>query len=362
MRIIQIVADGSPGGGTTVVVDLLTYLSKRKDVELTFITEKNSYAYKLAKACGIDTRGVHFFRSRLDMNLNRELSSMIGAARPDIVHVHGARAAFPLCFANAKLRRSFRFIYTVHGYHFSRKDLVRRLLGALAEKFIHKTANVSVFVCDADRRDAIRWRLITPDTPHILIYNGISAGDLPLPTARPPKHLAFVGRLCAQKNPELMVRIVERLKDRGFTATLIGGGDSEAQVRTLVDQLELSSIIRITGRLSRHDALAEFDKCGMLVLPSKWEGLPLVCQEALLMGIPTVAAAVNGVPEVIQEGRTGRLITSESPSVWSEAILQLAENADMREKFIRDGRQFALERFPLENMLQKYLAIYTKYS
>ncbi len=80
-------------------------------------------------------------------------------------------------------------------------------------------------------------------------------------------------------------------------------------------------------------------------MPSIWEGLPNVVLEAMLAGLPVIATAVGGVPEVVQDGETGILVQPCSPDELAGAILRMWGDADLRQRCAAAGRAFVVQRY-----------------
>ena len=86
-------------------------------------------------------------------------------------------------------------------------------------------------------------------------------------------------------------------------------------MRARIDELALTDRIRLTGALVEKDTLAEIANADVMVLPSLMEGLPVVLIEALALQKPVLASRVAGIPELIEENRTGMMFT---PSDWRD--------------------------------------------
>ena len=355
MKVLELVADGAPGGGTTVVLALVEDTAAQDDWQVHLCTQDQSYGLARGKALGVGTTGVDFFRGRLSFEPPRRLRALIAAERPDLIHVHGARAGLSLSRAMAPGARPV--LYTVHGYHFEQKPWPLKRLAMMAERRISQFADHTVFVCEHDRKLAQTHGLLG-QRPSSVVYNGILPDELPPAAPDDPKRIAFLGRLCDQKHPEMVIDVAEELAEEGFTFVVVGGGDLLESLRESVERRGLSSIISLTGALPRDEALEAIRSAGILMMPSRWEGFPMVPLEAMSMGIPVVAAAVSGVPEVIEYERNGLLVGDRSAGAYASALRRIAGDAAFRQSMILAARETVNGRFLRRHMSQAYLDLY----
>jgi glycosyltransferase involved in cell wall biosynthesis len=120
--------------------------------------------------------------------------------------------------------------------------------------------------------------------------------------------------------------------------------------------MQLSEDVIFTG--IRQDVPNILGLLDVFVLPSLWEGLPIALLEAMAAGLPVVATAVGGTPEVVVEGETGFLVPPRDPEALAEAILRLLREPDLRRRMGEAGRKRVAEHFSVEQMVQKTEALY----
>ena len=145
------------------------------------------------------------------------------------------------------------------------------------------------------------------------IPNGIEL-DLAAATGSPDgRCLGFLGRLVEQKNPLLLLEVLDALRADGYRLAIIGDGPLSEQLRRRAAALALTDRIELMGSLPRAQALDRLRAIDVLLLPSLWEGMPLAALEAMAIGVPVVASAVGGLTEVIEDGRSGFLIEGRDP-------------------------------------------------
>ena len=351
MKILHVVCDGAPGGGTNHVMQLLGGLGETIECEL--LTEKGSYLFNTASDLGMKVHGGSFFKSRLDRNATARIREVVEAVQPDLVHCHGGRAAFFESF----LPRKVPVVYTVHGFHHARKKIAQRTMGWLAEyRTIRRMSHV-IFVSQYDRDLAVHERLLPIDKSHSVIHNGIAPPKRP--TAGEPMGIGFVGRFVYQKNPELFLDVAERMPEEKFA--MVGGGDLDVKIQSEIKRRNLGNRVSLLGSLDHKKTIEVISNLRMLVMTPRWEGLPLLPLEAMLLKVPIVSTAVGGIPEVLKHGHTGMLASTGSAEELAKHIQTLQRDCGLRNQIINNAFQFATSNFLEGRMLRRTSEVYASF-
>jgi glycosyltransferase involved in cell wall biosynthesis len=142
--------------------------------------------------------------------------------------------------------------------------------------------------------------------------------------------LLFVGRLRIRKGLEVLLAAVARLRRTCPAARLLIAGDGEHRpaVEATVGELGLGDAVTLLGRCDRARVRGLLQEAAALVVPSTYEGMPLVILEAMEAGVPVVASRVSGIPEVVEEGVTGWLVPPEDPERLAAALAQVLAEPD----------------------------------
>ena len=350
MRVLQIVADGNPGGRTTHVLQILRGF--RSTHSMGLITQSRSYLFHQAEGLDIPSYGLHFFRSRLNLAVSFHLNKIYSEWKPDLIHVHGGRAGLFHTITGTTVPT----VYTVHGFHFLHKPSGIRWLATFAERVIISRANRIIFVSEHDAKIARACKILPDNKPTSVIHNGIQLRKVPEDHTTPAKHVGFVGRLEYPKDPFLFLDALELLPD--YTATMVGGGSLESAVKQEITHRDLAKRVRQVGSLSHQESLKILSTFDVLLLTSRWEGLPLVVLEAMWAGVPVVAVNVSGLSEIIEDKKNGLLIDERSGQALAWAVRAAVENHELRTEMINQARQHVRNRFSEENMFSEIQKIY----
>jgi colanic acid/amylovoran biosynthesis glycosyltransferase len=150
-----------------------------------------------------------------------------------------------------------------------------------------------------------------------------------------------VGRLVPEKGSPVLVDALERLRDLGvsFEARLVGGGELEPLLRRRIETAGLSRHVSLTGPLGQHELPAQYHWADVFCLPSFQEGLPVVLMEAMATELPVVTTAIAGIPELVQDGHTGRVLTPGRPDLIAGELAQLGADVARRRLWGQAGRR-----------------------
>jgi glycosyltransferase involved in cell wall biosynthesis len=151
----------------------------------------------------------------------------------------------------------------------------------------------------------------------------------------------FLGRLSPVKGPDVLLEAVGRLAARHPEATFVFAGDGQLRgpLQEAARRLGVERQVRFVGQVPREDVPAYLTACDLLALPSRSEGLPHAVLEAMAFGLPVVASAVGGVPEVVQDGVTGALVPPEDPAALADALSPLLAEPDRRQRYAEAARR-----------------------
>jgi glycosyltransferase involved in cell wall biosynthesis len=160
-----------------------------------------------------------------------------------------------------------------------------------------------------------------------------------------------VGRLAPQKGQRHLIRAMPLLLERvpRAHAVIAGGGDLEAFLRDLADEMGVAERVHVLG--PRKDVPELMHAIDVFAMPSIWEGFGLVLLEAMAAGRPIVASRVATIPEVVVDGKTGLLVPAGDPLALAEALAQLAHQSALATRFGEAGRERLRRHFSIDKMV-----------
>ncbi len=194
----------------------------------------------------------------------------------------------------------------------------------------------------------------------VVVYNGIAIETVPKASPQDIRKtwgiadkdilIGAVGSLIKRKGIRDLIEataIVAKRSEHPLKCMIIGKGQEKGNLIEMVKRKNLDGRVIFTGFQS--DAISYINALDIFVLASKSEGLPRVILEAMLMERPVVASDVIGSSELVVNGETGFLFPVGRADMLAEAILKLVENAELRERMGKNGRNLVIENFSIDN-------------
>jgi glycosyltransferase involved in cell wall biosynthesis len=135
---------------------------------------------------------------------------------------------------------------------------------------------------------------------------------------------------------------------------IVGEGPESARLRLLHRELGLGDAAVFLGEVTRATLAVEYTSAHCFCLPTVQEGFGLVFAEAMAAGLPVVACRAAAVPEIVQDGRTGFLVSQRSPDELARALETLLMNTTLGQDFGRAAAQ-EVEAFGLERVARRFL-------
>ena len=285
----------------------------------------------------------------------RELRALVRTVRPELVQLNSSKAGVLARVALAGLH--IPVVFTAHGWAFSGRGGKAGAFYTNAERACAPLCQAIVCVSSWDLKLA-RERRIAPAGKLHLIHNGVTV-DPGTPARRPAGRELVLGctaRLAPPKDIDTMLRALALPETAPWTLRVFGEGPDREQLEGLRAELGLEGRATFLG--SRDDVPAQLADCDAFSLISDWEGLPYSILEAMAAQLPVIATRVGGIPDLIVEGVTGRLIPPRDPGALAGALAELAADPARARELGEAGFRRASRTFSLERMLGRYDALF----
>jgi len=199
------------------------------------------------------------------------------------------------------------------------------------------------------------------------IYNGLELERFPFSDAsvRPPLVIA-VGRLVEKKGFADLIEACGLLARRGcnFTCQIIGTGELEDDLRATIDSLGLKGRVTMLGAIPQFEVIQRVMSAAVLVAPcivgtdGNRDGLPTVLVEAMALGTPCISTDVTGIPEVVQDGKTGLVVRQHDPAGLAAAIERLLIDPPLRRELGVRARELVEEKFNSRNNAESLRSVF----
>ena len=251
-----------------------------------------------------------------------------------VSYVEELRAVRPLVFQGRVLgrpggvERRFRWL----------KAPLQIVLGSLTASVADLVLAPSAATAEEIRRD------YKVERPGVLpnVTGGLESGPV-VEEAGEGAYFLFVGRLRIRKGVEVLLEAMKELPD--VRLLIAGDGEHRASLERRASELELGSAVRFLGRCDASRVRGLLRRARALVVPSIYEGMPLVVLEAMEAGVPVIASAVSGIPEVVEDGGTGWLVPPEEPGDLAAALAAAWTDPAEAARRGAAGRRRVEERF-----------------
>ncbi len=366
LRIMEMIDKPSLGGGQTALLLLAGNLDPHR-FEVVIASGGDGPLAREAGQKGIAYVSVSLGK-RLSFKPVREIADILGERKIDLLHTHGGIAGLYGRSA-ARRARTPAVVHTLHGIHYLhyRNPLLRRLY-ILLERRYSRTTDRLILVCRSDLTQAQKHRLAAEEKMTVIL-NGtdirLDVGADEIVHRRDewgwPPGVPIVGtvaRLHRQKGVIDLLRAAPRILGAFPEAKIavVGEGPQGKSLRREARRLGLENRFLFLGE--RKDAASLLAMFDIFVSPALWEGLPFVLIEAAAMGKPIIATAVDGVPEVIENGKTGLLVPPGNPEALAEAALRLLGDREEARRLGEAARALVPPRFPLRRMVEQTQSLY----
>ncbi|MCX6719355.1 MAG: glycosyltransferase family 4 protein [Candidatus Taylorbacteria bacterium] len=375
MRILYIITKSNWGGAQRHVYDLATAM-KAKGHEVMIALGGNGILQQRLESASIFTYPIESLARDVSVSKDfkpfKEICSIIKNKRPDIIHLHSPKAAGLGALAGRILRVK-NIIVTVHGWTFNEsRPFYERIVIAFFSWLTMILAHTTILLSEYEYAQALKFpfvehkiKLISPGIqPHILMsvdgakqFIGKHIG-MDLNSFNKRFTIGTIAELHPNKGLPYLIDAME-IVTRQYPQTvcvIIGDGEDRTVLGSLIKEKKLEQNIFLAGYI---DQASEYLKAfNIFVLPSIKEGMPYAILEAGCASMPVVATPAGGIPEIIEDMRSGIIIQAKNSRELSHGISFMIENTEERRRYGAALRERVISKFSLERMLGEVEKLY----
>ncbi len=278
----------------------------------------------------------------------------------NLVHAHFANHPAVAALIIHRLT-GIPYSFTAHGsdLHVERRMLDKKVeAAAFAVTISSYNKELMIRECGEDVRGKIH-----------VIHSGVDPNVF-RPAPRQAKngrpHILCVGSYEEVKGHTYLVEACRILRDRGvdFVCDLVGEGPLRGKVEAQIERAGLQNVALVHGGRPRPEVAQMMADADIMVLPSvptrrgKREGIPVVLMEAMASGLPVVSSAISGIPELVENGRTGLLTPPGDAADLADALQQLLQDPELRTRMGRLGREKVIREFNLYRSAERLAKLF----
>lgn len=360
MVILHILAPGAVGGLERVVRSLAAgHRALGHRVCVAVIHEPGQTEHPFVTA--LSDSGIEIFpipvAPRAYLTERAMIAALCGKLRPDVVHTHGYRA--DVVDGGAARRLGIPTVTTVHGFTGGgwKNRLYERLQRRAFRQFDAVVA-VSRPLAEALVREGVprgRVHEIRNAWDDAVAFQDRSAACRELGVPNDGFRLGWVGRVSQEKGPDVMLQALALLGDPAVRLSMVGDGPERDVLQRRGEALGIAA--RVTWHGTVAEAAPLFRAFDVFVLSSRTEGTPMALFEAMAAGVPVVATAVGGVPEVISRAEA-ILVRPDDPTRLADAIREALSDPAAARARARAARQRLEREFAVQPWLERYDVLY----
>lgn len=369
-KLTLIISRAGIGGAQAHVLSLIEHFAEHYD--LLLISGSTGPLIDQANAIGARTLVIPKIDSFNAFKALLALRAKLAQEQPDLVHVHSALASFYGRMATKLC--GLKTLYTVHGWHFfDEPNRVSMFIKIAVEWVFQYLTNYWITVSEFDHQMGVKYGLFRACNARVIV-NGIAptqhlnqkytTNKLVLDsTENDVFKLVFIGRIARQKNVLSALEIIECTAPSVHLTLYLSGKVSAEIVRAINSS---SAQNRLTLIMNNPYAANELEQFSMMLMTSRYEGMPIVALEAMRAGLAIIATDVCGMNEVIEQGKTGILVPADQIDQIAQHINDLAsehlrDRTNGPSKVERMGavaQENFIQYFTEEKMLERTACIY----
>lgn len=305
-----------------------------------------------------ETLGIKCIQLGLSLKGLIALGNYLKIQKFSIIHTHLIHADI-LGRIAALMSNNHSIVFTtVHGTEWFRREkqfypfIIRKIDRWLSQPRNHFIIAISESV----RHVLIKNEKINPEKI-TLLYNAVQVHRPATRQTRDNLKVLYLGRLSAEKNVACLIQAMEQLKSFKMSLTIVGNGEEKDFLLTLVKRLELEAVVAfVDGKFDVDDFYQSHD---VLVLPSQHEGLGIVILEAFSHAMPVIGSNIEGIGELLRDGR-GLLFENSNSSSLAQKLSWANSHREALSDLGKKGYEYVIKYHNIEDYVNRLIYLYKK--
>lgn len=323
MKILHVLSSNKFSGAENVACQIAGLYEHCPDVDVIYCSPEGPIREALTD------RRVTFVSVGESLTMS-SLKKIIKKQTPDIIHAHDMRASFIVSFVCGKIP----YVSHIHNNAFDSRGISLKsivyYLAAKKAKHIIWVSNSAFkgyrFHKDFETKSTVLYNIIDEENLYSKMKEDRNSYDY---------DVVYVGRLTYPKNPQRLMKILLKVVQAmpQIKIAVIGTGELEEEILELNRELKLEDNVKFLG--FQKNPLKILHDSKVMVMTSRWEGLPMCALESLALGVPIVSTPTDGLKELIVDGENGFL--SNEDDVLKDSIIEIVRNNDLHDKLSKNA-------------------------
>jgi len=324
MKVMHVLNSRIYSGAEKVVCQIIKDFERSGDVQMVYCSPESEIVEKMLAEQNVTYLQV---KELTPGNLKR----VIAEQKPDLIHAHDMRAGLVAALSCGKIP----LVSHIHNNAYDARGLSLKSVGYLIAGF---KAKKIIWVSNSSYEGYLFHKLFAKKS--LVLYNIIDTELIFDKKAQDSNtydyDMIYVGRLTYQKDPQRLMRLCARLKEKkpGLNVAIVGTGELLEETTALRDQLGLQENVHFLGFQSNPIKMVHDSKA--MILTSRWEGTPMCALEAMALGTPIVSTPSDGMKDLLEDGVSGYL--TDDDTVMAEDLLKIMNDPMHRQMLSENAK------------------------
>lgn len=345
MKVLHLLQSNRFSGAENMVCQIIDMMKAYPEYEMVYCSADGPIREELQK------QGIRFVPMK--KSCVAEVRRVLKQEKPDVIHAHDMGASFYAALTCGKTK----LISHIHNNAFDSRRISLKSLAYLVAAWKAKC----IFWVSGTACEGYFFHNLVKKKCSVL-YNIVNVDVLYQRMALDPKtydyDIVYLGRLTYPKNPQRLMNVLAKIvaKKPDVKIAVIGQGDLEAETKALAETLALTNNVSFLG--FQRNPYKILHDAKVMLMTSRWEGLPMCVLESLALGTPVVSTPTDGVRELLKNGETGFLYQEDD--ILAEKCLAMVTDTLLQRAVSQADIELARRIMDVDAYRQRLLEVYNE--